>query len=167
MPVLDQGRKYVSEVVAGTGVIEEVNGVDYFYAQVDVKEGQTAGEVVSPVGLPLVYSAGDSAFIPYKDEDIALVTTSSLPNESPVCIAVGAKEGIGFNKEDITLSGTAVVMTVLFRGSASVIHEGIDYDVSHAASEPAFEVQLEKQNIAVQTQAEEVIPSFTEYTGAA
>lgn len=157
MPVLDSGRKCVSEVLAGVSSTEEINGVDYNFARVLVKEGATAGEVVAPIGLPLV-SDSAGAFVPYVDQDITAVTASTLPDGSPVCVAVGSSKGIGFNKKDITLDATGVEMVVIFRGEAALIREGIE--LVEGAEKVALVAQLEKQGIAVHNQAQEVVPSY-------
>lgn len=164
MPVVETGRKHLSDLVAATGTLEEMQGVDFYYARVEVVEGAAGGEVIDPIGTQLVYSAGASAFIPYVDTDLSTVTTSSLPNNAPICVSAGAKEGKGFNKTDITLSATPVEMVVLFRGEAVVNTEGMDVQAGSGAPEQAaFIEQLELQNVAVRNVAEDVDPSYVSY----
>ena len=82
---------------------------------------------------------------------------SPLPDGSTICITVGQKEGIGFNKEDVTLSSSAVKMTVLFRGEASVVGGGIIYGT---AVEAEVNRTLEMNGIVVATAATDVVPSL-------
>lgn len=86
--------------------------------------------------------------------------TSSLPNKSSLALSVGAKEGIGFNKEAITLTGTATQMTVLFRGDAQVVAAGMELTGLTAADILEMNVALEKQLISIGVSAEDVVPSF-------
>lgn len=87
--------------------------------------------------------------------------TSPLPNKASICVAVGSKEGVGINKEDTTLSATAVKMHVLFRGEAGIVEEGLeDFSGFAAADQAEIRAALEANGIAVESAAEEVTPSF-------
>jgi len=85
--------------------------------------------------------------------------TSPLPNHASICITVGSKEGFGFNKDDVTLSGTSVKMTVLYRGEASIVTEGVEWGAIAAADKSEISARLEKQGIRVETSATAVVPS--------
>lgn len=86
--------------------------------------------------------------------------TSPLPNKASICLSVGAKEGLGFNKTATTLSGTSVLMTVLFRGEAGVVASGIDFGAIVAADQAEIKAGLEASGIAVHDSAEVVVPSY-------
>ena len=86
---------------------------------------------------------------------------SPLPDGTVFCITVGQKEGIGFNKEDVTLSGTAVEMTVLFRGEAGVVDGGLVWDSGVlAANQTEIKRAFEMNDIMVITAATDVVPSL-------
>ena len=150
-------RKRLSELVKDYGSFADTAGVDFYFGRVDVKGTGS----VDPIGTPLVWNSVDSAFEVYLAQDIALVTTpSSLPNAAPICISVGPRKGKGFNVEDVTLSATAVEMTVLFRGVAAVIESGIDWGAADTTAKTAFNLELEKQQIVVAPEAETVDPKY-------
>lgn len=93
-------------------------------------------------------------------EPYGIDVSSPLPNQASVAISVGSLEGIGFNKADVTLSGTAVNMTVLFRGAANILNEGIEWGAIAAADQAEIVARLEKQGISVADAAENVVPSY-------
>lgn len=87
--------------------------------------------------------------------------TSPLPNKASICITVGAKEGVGFNKVDTTLSATAEKMTVLFRGQAGIVEQGIEFaTITEAADQAEVITALEMLDIAVHDEAEVANPSY-------
>lgn len=220
MPVVSTTRKHLSELVKGVSAIQATQGVNYNYVTVDVEDSGESS--VDNIGTLLMWSASDSAFIPFAvnpdwaastaysvgdvvkpatqnglefvcivagtsndvegEEFINIegaITTetdgvqwlarraythdidSPLPNKAKLVLTVGAKEGIGFNKEDTDLSATAVKMTALFRGEAGVVEEEIE-GFSDLAADDQAEVRaaLEAHGIAVESAAEEVTPSY-------
>lgn len=86
---------------------------------------------------------------------------SPLPDGTVFCITVGQKEGLNFNKEDVTLSSTATEMTVLFRGEAAVVDGGLEWDSGVAAgNKTEIKRAFEMNGIVVATAATDVVPSF-------
>ncbi len=86
--------------------------------------------------------------------------TSPLPNGDTIALSVGAAEGKGFNRADTTLSGTAVSMTVLFRGPATVVKDGITWGATAAADQAEFYLALENRGISVIESGTTVDPAF-------
>lgn len=155
MPLLFEERKTYTDVVKGVSDFETEAGVDYHFARADC-EGAAA---VEPMGIPMVWVAANSAFEPYLAQTIP-TTDSSLPDGSQVCIVVGQKEGKGVNKADVTLNGTSQDLTVLYRGQAAVVTEGITWGAVSAPNKALFVTALEKQGITVISAAELAAPSF-------
>ena len=153
-----EGRKYLSEVLAGQGAFEHEQGIDYYFARVGVVAGSATP--VEPIGQVLVWNGTN--FELYVDQDIsAIATDSTLPDGAPVCVSVGAKEGLGFNKEDVTLDTAPVELTVVFRGPAGILSNGLEWDGGSGAPEQAaFSLQMEKQGVAVDTTADQVVPTY-------
>ena len=158
MPVVGSSRKKISELLLNTSTFDDEFGLNYHLATVGVEAASNTDEV--PIGIPLVYDGTAGAFVRYLAQDISAVTSSSLPDDSPICIAVGAKEGLGFNKEDVTLSTTATNLTVIFRGPAGLLNEGIDWGSATGPNQIEFRTQMEKQGLSIQTRATAVTPSF-------
>lgn len=158
MPDVTNGttRTRFSDLVKGYNQFEDDYGINFCFASVDVEgSGDTDN-----IGIPLVWNNTDSAFNIYDAQDISAVTGSPLPDGSPICIAVGAAEGRGFNRADTTLSSTAVKMTVMFRGPAAVVKEGFEWASTTETNQNEFYAQLEKQNIAVMESGTTVDPTF-------
>lgn len=65
MPTVGTGRKMLSELVKGVSTFGEESAVNYVYATVDV-EG--SGDVDN-IGVPLMWSESDSAFIEFAPND--------------------------------------------------------------------------------------------------
>lgn len=156
MPLLHTERAIYTDVVKGVAKNETEMGVDYHFARADC-EGSGA---IEPMGVPMVWVAANTAFEPYIAQTIP-TTDSSLPDGSPVCIVVGQIEGKGVNKADVTLSGTSQDLTVIYRGAAAVLDEGITWNVgTNAANQLLFRTALEKQGIAVISSATAADPAF-------
>lgn len=157
MPTIANGRRHLSELIKAKAKFDNEGFVNYNYASVPV-EGSSD---VDPIGTPLVWVDANSAFEVYVAQDIAAVVNSPLPDGSPICLSVGAKEGVGFNKTAITLSATAETMTAIFRGPAGYSEEGMDWGGAGAPAQAAFKLQLEKQGVASVATAAIADPSFT------
>ena len=155
MPLLFTERKSYTDVVKGVSKFENEAGVDYHFARADC-EGSTA---IEPIGVPMVWVAASSAFEVYVAQAIPTVD-SSLPDGSVVAIVVGQKEGKGVNKADVTLDGTSQDLTVLYRGQAAVLNEGITWGAVSAPNQALFVTALEKQGVTVISAATVAAPSF-------
>lgn len=217
MPLVNTGRKHLSELLKGYTKFQNDFAVNYSIASVDVKASPDAA--VENIGLLLKWSAADSAFLPlvvnsdwaattaYALGDVVKPTTqdgleyvaiaagtsgaseptfvniegatttdgtvtwlarlpygkdvtSPLPNQASICLAVGAKEGLGFNKEDTSLTSTAVKMTALFRGEAGVVQEGMELTGIAAADQAEIFAALQREGVSVEASAEVIDPSF-------
>lgn len=91
--------------------------------------------------------------------------TSPLANKASICIAVGSKEGLGFNKEDVTLSATAVKMTAMFRGIGGVVEDLLKdssglFSAMAADDQAEIKAALEMQDIAVESAAQDADGSY-------
>lgn len=145
MPYINEGLKQYSEVVKATSKIEYEGAGDYHFARVEVTGSATDLDIL---GTAVVFNGTE--FEPYVAQDLGAVATSTLPNGAPVAIVVGDKMGKGINKTKVTLSGTPVEYTVIFRGPAIVT----------GTYNAAFSAALEAQGLAVQAAAESVAPTF-------
>lgn len=155
MPVIENSRKCLSEVVKGLGSFTNSAGTNYSYAVVDVK----GAAAVDPIGTMVVWGAA-SAFEPYLAQDIALATASVLPNGAKVAVTVGTPEaGVGTNRADITLTATAQKMIVLYR-HAEIDKGGLELGAITAPDLAEFYTALESQGVAVYDPATNVIPSY-------
>ena len=156
MPVIDQSRKYLSEVVKGLGLFTNSAGTNYSYAVVDVK-GTAA---VDPIGTLVVWDDTD-AFEPYLAQDLSAVTASVLPNGAKVAVTVGTTQsGVGTDLGDVTLSATATKMVVVYR-HAELDKGGFEEGSITAPNLAEFITELENQGVAVYDPATNVIPSYT------
>jgi len=155
MPLLFEERKTYTDVVKGASQFENESAVDFHFARADC-EGSTT---IAPMGIPMVWVDASSAFEVFIAQTIP-AAISSLPDASPVCVVVGEKEAKGLNRKDITLTGTSQDLTVLYRGPAAVVTEGIDFGAASAPNIALFKTALEKQNIAVISSAPSADPAY-------
>ena len=135
------------------------NAVDFNYATVDVGASGT----VDNIGVALIWNDTTSEFEPYVAQTIATVIStggSPLKDGSVVALSVGNYQGKGFNDEDTDLGGTAPKMTVLYRGDAAVLEEGIIWNGADAGAQAAFLAQLEAQRITTTKQAADAAASY-------
>jgi len=180
--VVGTARRQLSQVLkAYDSKFEDEGAVNYVFATVDVKEGIATGEVIDPIGTALVWESGVSAYIPYElaaEVAAAVVDNNSADSNgillsgglAAVAVSVGQLEGKGFNKADITLSSTAVQMTVVYRGQSVVKdgptpatgREGIQWETAIDAGEAVtFKNQLERQGVGVFPISTQVVaPTF-------
>lgn len=221
MPDVTNGstRTRLSDLVKGYNKFEDECGINYCFATVSV-EG--SGDVDN-IGIPLMWSEDDSAFIEFSPNadwaastvyavgDVVKAATqdgfeyvcytagtsndtegeptfiaipgqlttetdgvvwqcrpaysgdgvnSPLPNGAHLCVTVGAAEGRGFNVEDTTLSSTAVDMTVLYRGPATVVEDGFTWGSIVAADQDEFYKAFERQGVSVMESGTTVDPTF-------
>jgi len=155
MPVIDNSRKPLSEVVKGLGLFSNSSGTNYSYAIVDVKGSTT----VDPIGTLVVWDDTD-AFEPYLAQVISTTGASVLPNGAKVAVTVGTTErGAGTNFGDVTLSSTATQMVVIYR-HAEIDKGGLDEGSITAPNLALFYSELEAQGVAVYDSATNVIPSY-------
>ncbi len=175
--VVGTARRQLSQILKGYSNFEDENAVNYVFATVDVKQGNGGAGTITPIGTALVWESGVSAFIPY--EAGAEVAAAIADDDSTiggggavVCVTVGASEGKGFNKVDLSLTTVAQDVTVVYRG-VSVVKDGpvpktggdgIQWDAGVDAGEALlFKNQLERQGVAVfPISTETVTPFFVE-----
>ena len=160
MPTLANStrRRQISELIKGFDNFQYEKGINYYFATVDV-EGTA---LINPIGTPLVWITASASFAEYIAQDFSGFVDSPLPDKTPICISVGDGRGVGFNDEDIQLQATTPVkMTVMFRGPAGVVEEGLDWNTgTNATNQGIFKAKLEQQSIAVGETATEVTPSY-------
>lgn len=159
MPTLSTSRKLLSELIAAEDTFAMDNAVDFNYATVDV--GGTG--TVDNIGVALIWNNTNSQFEKYVAQDIAATITtggSPLKDGSVVCVSVGNSQGKGFNDEDTDLAGTAPKMTVLYRGDAAILNEGVIWNGADAGAQTAFLAQLEAQRITTTKQAADAAASY-------
>lgn len=155
MPINATQRAYLSDVLAGVSSFEGDTKTNYNFASVEV--GGTGS--IPCIGVPVVWNDDDEQFEVYVDQDIDNAGSSSLPNGSPIAIVVGDNYGVGFNKKDVDLSETPT-MTVLYRGSAAILKEGMVWGQATTNAQAAFLAQLETQGITVQETAKTAETSY-------
>lgn len=156
---IEQGRKHYTEVVAGTGNFEEINGVDYYFDSVDVKAGTDTA--VEPIGVPLVWIAADSAYNIYDgSQDISAATSDGAPQGARVALAVGSEVGLGNNTFDVTVTAAGVKMTAYVRGAAGILKSGIDFGAANSTQQDAFMAQLVSQGAKTVAEAGPVATSY-------
>jgi hypothetical protein len=159
MPTTSTSRKKLSEVLTAQSSFAVVNAVDFNYASVEV--GSTGS--VDNYGVAFIYVAGNTQFEPYVAQDIAAAITaggSPLKDGSVIAISVGDFQGKGFNAADTNLADTDAKMTVLYRGDAAILKEGIIWNGADAAAQLLFLAQLEAQRITTVAKATSVTPTY-------
>jgi len=159
MPTVSTSRKLLSELIAAEDSFAMDNAVDFNYATVDVGASGT----VDNIGVAMIWNNSTSEFEPYVAQVIATVIStggSPLKDGSVVALSVGNYQGKGFNDEDTDLGGTAPKMTVLYRGDAAVLEEGIIWNGADAGAQTAFLAQLEAQRITTTKQAADAAASY-------
>lgn len=170
MPTVGTDSKYLSELIAGPVPFVGNDVANFHTARVNMR-AVTSAITGAKIGQPLVYNAtgGITAFVPFVAQTISDVTTSTLPDLSPVCLLIGNSEGAGIMPEDgldITADTNAVV-TVLYRGPIAVKQDGIEFggvtSGAAGANGIALKAQLEAQGIRVLPATTVVTPSFVSY----
>ena len=159
MPVTSTSRKKLSDLLKGEDTFAMDNAVDFNYATVDV--GGT-GEVDN-IGVALIWVNANLQFEVYVAQDIATAIAtggSPLKDGSVVCLSVGSFQGKGENYEDTDLAEADAKMTVLYRGDAAVVNEGIIWNGAAAPAQAAFLTQLESQRITTVEQASDAAVTY-------
>ncbi len=166
MPTVGTDNKYLSELVSGPVPFESSDHANFYTARVVVEAITGGGDLsLDPVGTPLVYDPVNTVFVPYVAQDISAVTTSSLPDESPVCILIGPQEGAGLASENIAIAEDATAtVTVLFRGPMAIKDDGMAWGAITSQNQIEFRAQLEKQEVRVKAATTAVTPSFVDYS---
>jgi hypothetical protein len=160
MPVNATGRKYLTDLLKGVSTFHEDTAIRFNYATVTLGGAATD---VDPIGTPVIWVDGNSQFEVYVAQDIdAAITTggSPLPDGSVIALTVGDEFGVGFNKHDLDLT-TDPLATVLFRGDAGIVNEGIEWGLAAAPAQALFLAQLENQRITTVPNGEVVTPAYT------
>ena len=179
--VVGTARRQLSQVLKGYNKFEDESANNYCFATVNVKQGVATGEVIDPIGTALVWESGVSAYIPLEaGTEVAAAVADGDATDSDgvpliggtaaVVVTVGQQEGLGFNKADLTLSGTSQKMTVIYRGPAVVKDgpipatggDGIQWDTAIDAAEALlFKNQLDIQGVGTFAISTEVVtPTF-------
>lgn len=159
MPTLSTSRKLLSELIAAEDTFAMDNAIDFNYATANV--GGTGS--VDNIGVALIYVTGNSRFEPYVAQDITAAITaggSPLKDGSVIALSVGNSQGKGFNDADTDLAGTTPKMTVLYRGDAAILNEGVIWNGADAGAQTAFLAQLEAQRITTTKQAADAAASY-------
>lgn len=160
MPVTSTSRKKLSDLLKGEDTFAMDNAVDFNYDTVDV--GGTG--TVDNIGVALIWVNANSQFEKYVAQDIAATITtggSPLKDGSVVALSVGSYQGKGENYEDTDLAEADAKMTVLYRGDAAVVNEGIIWNGAAAPAQAAFLAQLEAQRITTVKQADDAAVTYT------
>jgi hypothetical protein len=150
MPVNAEGRKHLTELVAGESSYDDDTATNYKYATVTVGNAN-AGLSVDNIGIPLVWVDGNSRFEIYVAQNIATAIgtgTSPLAGGTiATCITVGDAYSKGFNKADTDIGTANAEMTVVYRGFESLLESGLDATIWAAATQPAYIADLEANEI--------------------
>lgn len=161
MPVTSTSRKKLSDLLKAEDTFATNNAVDFNYATVDV--GGTG--TVDNIGVALIWNNTNTQFEKYVAQDIAAAITtggSPLKEGSVVALSVGSYQGKGENYEDTDLAEADAKMTVLYRGDAAVVNEGIIWNGAASGAQTAFLAQLEKQRITTVAQATDAAATYLE-----
>tara|TARA_R110002020_G_scaffold237085_5_gene449374 strand:- start:2398 stop:2901 length:504 start_codon:yes stop_codon:yes gene_type:complete len=163
MPVNAEGRKYLTELLAGYSSYSDDTATNFNFDSVTVGHA-TPALTVDNIGTPLIYVNANSRFEIYVAQDIAAAIStgnSPLPDGSVICLSVGSALGLGLNKKATDIGTADTLLTALYRGDASVLDSGIDWGTANQAAQDAFWAQLEAQRITVAAEATEVEPAYT------
>lgn len=158
MPVNATQRAYITDLVAGLSNYEDDTKSNFHTETVTV--GGTA--TIGCIGVPVIWVDANSQFEVYVAQNIATTIStggSPLPDGSVIGLLVGNNFGYGFNKADVDLSAGDAEMTILYRGDATVLNEGIVWGAAAAPAQAAFLAQLEAQRITTIAAGEAVTPS--------
>lgn len=168
MTTISNSRKYLSTYVE---TFTDVGNKEFSFAPVLVKN--TATKVFDPIGMPVIWSNTDSAYVFYSNTTLisAVAGTPLLPDASPVGVVVGSKMGVGINDVDVTVNSTGVSLYVMFRGPGAVKTDKIDWAVTDTAGassvtaalsgqQALFITQLEKQGLAAVSSATATVPVY-------
>lgn len=159
MPILSTSRPILSDLLKGCSDYSSKSATRFNFATVG---NVNSSATIDNIGFPLVWDDTTSRFQEFSNtgQIAAAITanTSPLPNAAPVCVTVGGRSGLGENYEDTDLNLTHK-LTVLFRGDATVVKEGFNWVAAGGADQLEFYKQLEKQGIAVITDAPESTPT--------
>ena len=161
MPVNSVGRKIFSDLVKGYGKFGYDAAVNVYFATVEV----TGAGVVDNIGIPLIWDDSTNSYVVYVAQDIAAAKatgTSPLAGGRVLALTVGDSTGRGINNADTTLSGTAVPMSVLFRGDAAVAKAGIIWNTTGAPAQALFQKELELQDVVFVENATVVTPTYNQ-----
>lgn len=160
MPVNAEGRKYLTELLAGEMSYSDDTATNFSYASIPVG-GSTS---VDNIGVPMIWVDGNSQFEVYIAQDIAAAITagnSPLPDGSVIAVTVGDAYGKGLNKADTDLTVADTTMTALYRGDATLLESGIEWGSAAAPAQALFLAQLEEQRITLAAEAAVVTPAYT------
>jgi hypothetical protein len=159
MPTVSTSRKLLTALITAEDSFAMDNAIDFNYATVDVG----ASGSVDNIGVAMIWNNSTTEFEPYVAQVIATVIStggSPLKDGSVIALSVGNYQGKGFNDEDTDLGGTTPKMTVLYRGDAAVLEEGIIWNGASAGLQTAFLVQLEAQHITTTELAADAAASY-------
>lgn len=159
MPVNATQRAYITDLVAGLSNYEDDTKTNFHTATVTV--GGTA--TIPCIGVPVIWVNGNTQFEVYVAQNIATAIStggSPLPDGSVLGVLVGNNFGYGFNKADVDLSAGDAEMTILYRGDATIIDNGMVWGSANAGAQTAFLAQLEAQRITTIANATEVDPTY-------
>lgn len=153
--LIDTGRKELSEVIAANPSGWE-DGIEWHTVAVPV----TGSATVAPMGIPVVYNGTE--FEPFLAQDISLATAFTAADGSTfkVAIIVGDHQGVGYNHEDVTLSGTEITLTALATGKAAVLYSGVDFGAATAPQIAAFKAEMASQGVRIAAEAATVVPTY-------
>lgn len=163
MPVLDQARKYYSDLVKGINTADNSNAMQFNFGTVEV----TSAFTVDAIGIPVVYDTSASTYVIFTDATASELAAAITAGDAPmgvVGVLVGTGMGAGFNPADVDYTA-GVSATSFFRGAnnAGVAKDGIDYATAatSSANQTAFEAQLVAQGLMVVESAEVIDPTYT------
>lgn len=159
MPVNATARKFLTDLLKATDTFSEETAVRFNFDTITVEGTGT----IAPIGTPVIWDNASGKFEVYVAQVIATVITtggSPLKDGSVIGLLVGDAFGVGFNKADLDLTGDATA-TVLYRGDAAILNEGIEWGSVSAPNQALFLAQLEAQRITTISNATVVTPVYT------
>lgn len=84
---------------------------------------------------------------------------SILPNKTNICITVGDSTGLGHNPEDVA-AASSVKMTVLYRGTAVIKTDGVEWGSLTTADKAEIKGAFERRGIIFSDSATSVTPTY-------
>jgi hypothetical protein len=165
MTVIATGRAILSDLLAGVEPYSDDTMTNKNLLGVAVG-GST--NTVGFIGQPLIWDDVAGNWDIYDGAALTVAAALADQDDLPVlagyvvALSVGDKSGLGFNRTDITLSAanTAVNMTAIYRGDATVNDSGIVWGATSAPNQLLFWAQLEAQQFIQSAEAAITNPSY-------
>lgn len=154
---VNDGRKILSEVIAAADYDWEM-GIEWLTTAIPVVAASATVE--EPMGIPVVYNGTNFERYVAQDIDAASAYTAADGSTFKVAIIVGDHAGVGHNQEDVTLDTTAITLTALYKGKASVMYSGVDFGAANAGDIAEFKTAMATADVRIAPEAATVVPTY-------